>query len=137
MTKNVAKMAEFVISQLLEAGFTIQRYDSMSSRSIYLKLDYGVCNSLRISDHKGLKQYRYRYNLLSDRKGYRKHSNSGVVRLYYGFDTVHTMLQDIKDDRAVKVLMYGRENYMHYMENNELANSGRKGFWANCHEVQI
>lgn len=135
MTKSVAAMAEFVISQLLEAGFTIQRYDSMSSRSIYLKLDYGVCNSIRISDHKGLRQYRYRYNLLSNRKGYRWHSNSGVDRLYYGFDSVHTMLQDIKDDRAVKTLMYGPDKYAHYMEMNDLANSGKKGFWANSHEV--
>lgn len=130
-------MAELVIGQLLEAGFTIQRYNSMTSKSIYLKLDYGVCNSIRISDHRGIRKYRYRYNLLSNRSGYRKHSNSGMDRFYYGFDSAHTMLQDIKDDKAVKVLMYGWENYNNYMENNALINSGNAGFWSNSHEVQI
>ncbi len=137
MTKTIVEMAEYVASQLLAAGFIIQRYDSMSSQSIYLKLDYGVCNSIRISDHKGLSQYRYRYNLQSNRTGFRKHSNSGVDRLYYGFDAVETMLQDIREDKAEKVLSYGLENYSHFMEVNERVNSGKKGFWSSSHEVAV
>ena len=44
---------------LLEKGFIVQRYDSVTTNSIYLKLDYGMCNSIRISDHKGKKHLSY------------------------------------------------------------------------------
>lgn len=137
MTKTIAEMAEYVASTLLELGFTVQRYDSMSSESIYLKIDYGVCNSIRISDHRGLSRYRYRYNLQSNREGFRKHTNSGVERLYYGFDAADEMIEQIMADRGYKVLKYGIENYREFMEMNDLANSGKKGFWSNCHEVKI
>ena len=45
-------IADYIQSKLLEYGFKIQRYNAYSTNSIYLKLDYGVCNSIRISDHK-------------------------------------------------------------------------------------
>ena len=57
---------------LLEKGFIVQRYDSVTTNSIYLKLDYGMCNSIRISDHKGKKHLSYMYNLRSDIKKYFK-----------------------------------------------------------------
>ena len=44
----------------------IHRYDAFSTNSIYLKFDYGIANSLRISDHRGKKHLSYRYNILLD-----------------------------------------------------------------------
>lgn len=42
-----------IIDFLLDNGFSVLRYDAYSTNSIYLKLDYGVCYSIRISDHPG------------------------------------------------------------------------------------
>lgn len=132
---SVTMMADYVISKLLEAGFKIQRYDSYSTNSVYLKLDYGVCNSIRISDHKGKKGLAYRYNLLSDREDYRHHSNSGSDRFYYGFNLADSMLTDIIEYKSLKILNYGPENYKRYMAANQITNSGKKGFWSECYEV--
>ena len=42
-----------LIKNLKEKGFQIQKYYARTTRSIYLKLDYGVCCGIRISDHNG------------------------------------------------------------------------------------
>ncbi|MBM7715323.1 hypothetical protein JOC94_002310 [Bacillus thermophilus] len=53
--KELQETADYIIARLKKKGIVIQRYDSYSTNSIYLKLDYGVSNSVRISDHKGKK----------------------------------------------------------------------------------
>jgi hypothetical protein len=50
--REISAIADAVIKELTAAGFVIQRYDAFSTNSIYLKLDYGLCNSIRISDHR-------------------------------------------------------------------------------------
>lgn len=45
---------------------TIHRYDAYSTNSVYLKFDYGLGNSLRISDHHGKERLNYRFNILLD-----------------------------------------------------------------------
>lgn len=37
---NSADIVDIVISKLLELGFIVHRYNSISTTSIYLKLDY-------------------------------------------------------------------------------------------------
>ena len=46
------EVAEYVCRQL-EGKVIIHRYDAYSTNSIYLKFDYRVAKSLRISDHPG------------------------------------------------------------------------------------
>lgn len=57
------EIADYLSEELKNNGFTVHRYDAFSTKSIYLKLDYGVCNSIRISDHNGKKYLKYRYNI--------------------------------------------------------------------------
>ena len=57
------EIADYLSEELKNNGFTVHRYDGFSTKSIYLKLDYGVCNSIRISDHNGKKYLKYRYNI--------------------------------------------------------------------------
>lgn len=49
----ITQVADTLCRRLLSAGFIVHRYDAYSTNSIYLKLDCGVCNSIRISDHTG------------------------------------------------------------------------------------
>ncbi|MBN6205560.1 AAA family ATPase [Ralstonia pickettii] len=132
---SVLEMAEYVVESLLEFDFIVQRYDSYSSKSIYLKLDYGVCNSIRISDHKGKKYLKYRYNLLSDRTGVNRHNNGEYPRNFYGFDHVETLLSDIQEDKSEKLMKYGSDRYKQFMQENKTANQGKKGFWEQSYVV--
>ena len=50
-------LADSLSERFLAEGFTVHRYDAYSTSSVYLKLDCGMCNSIRISDHRGKKRY--------------------------------------------------------------------------------
>ena len=62
--KQEIKISNKVIHILINKGFKINRYYARTTRSIYLKLDYGVCGAIRISDHIGKKKYKYKLNLI-------------------------------------------------------------------------
>ena len=66
---NEKQIAEILIVKLKELGFIVHRYDAYSTDSIYLKLDFGVCCGIRISNHNGKKKYHYRFNVIKDYKG--------------------------------------------------------------------
>ena len=51
--ESLIKVAEDIQILLKKNGFTIHRYNSYSSNSIYLKVDFGLAGSIRISDHVG------------------------------------------------------------------------------------
>lgn len=136
MDKTIPQIADFVIKKLKKEGFIIQRYDSFSTNSIYLKLDYGVANSIRISDHKGKKHLQYRYNLLSKHNSVNRYKTTqGWDRFYYPFDSVEVMLQDIINSRNQRVRLYGIDRYECFMKTNQLDGKQKAGFWAHCVEV--
>ena len=47
-------------------GIYCARYNAVTTDSIYLKLDYGVCCEIRIDDHNWKKKYHYRFNVVKD-----------------------------------------------------------------------
>ena len=53
MKNEINSLADYIANRLISEGFIVQRYNAYTTNSIYLKLDYGVCNSIRISDHPG------------------------------------------------------------------------------------
>lgn len=128
LTDTVKNLADDIAGRLLEAGFTIQRYDAYSTASVYLKLDYGVCNSIRISDHKGKRYLKYRYNIGPHIRTYRKERDV-YDRYYYSARKADSLVKKVCADRQAKLRQYGPEGYQRLMRQNRCANSGRKGFW--------
>ena len=55
------QVSDILIEKLKEKGFQISKYYARTTKSIYLKLDYGVCCGIRISDHNGKKKYKYKF----------------------------------------------------------------------------
>ena len=53
------EIANILIKNLLNRNFTVHRYNAYSTSSIYLKLDYGLSCGIRISDHPGIKKYKF------------------------------------------------------------------------------
>lgn len=136
--KDIAlnKVANEIIRKLKARGFRIQRYDAVTSSSIYLKMDYGVCNSIRISDHKGKKHLQYRYNVIKGHKGPSQHkSPQGWPRYYYGLNDIDKLIKDILKARDLKISNYGVAGYLEFMNKNQRLGADKSGFWQHCVEV--
>ncbi len=126
--KQLIDITDYIITNLKSNGFTIHRYDAYSSNSIYLKLDYGVCNSIRISDHSGKKYLKYRYNLIWN--GEIKQTQDTYPRYYYNQNSINDMINKIILDRNQKVEKYGQASYNNFMRTNNKQSTDKKGFWA-------
>jgi hypothetical protein len=130
-TTALASAADSLILLLKNEGFIIQRYDAYSSNSVYLKLDYGVCNSIRISDHTGKGHLDYRYNLL---KGCAKItsfvSEKGFDRHFFPLKNMDALVERILSDKRLKLRQYGMSRYTGYMESNRSDFKDQLGFWS-------
>lgn len=131
---TIQSIADSLIHTLSQAGFTIQRYDASTTDSIYLKLDYGVGNSIRISNHTGKKHLNYRYNIILD--GITEDVMSKYIRHYYHPDDIDKMINLILNERRMKIQQYGRFRYNEFMKfNQESHNSDKHGFWKTAHFI--
>ena len=129
MENGLDKLSDSIAKRLIAEGFTVQRYNAYTTNSIYLKLDYGVCNSVRISDHPGKKYLKYRYNIGSFVKGYWKEKDK-YDRYYYRVDEADNMVKKIIKDRGFKKSRYGESGYKAFMQKNKKENAGTSGFWS-------
>lgn len=135
MAKNinntVTRAVDFIIDRLKEEGAVIQLYRAKSTNSAYIKIDFGVGGTIRISDHKGKKHLHYRYNLLLNSNRH-KTNHGGLERFYFPFRDIELMLEKILYDRRVKMEKYD-SRYAKFMRENEMSNANnRKGFWADA-----
>ena len=127
---TVKERAEQIIQTLKGKGFVIQRYDSYSTNSIYLKLDYGVCNSIRISDHEGKKHLCYRYNMIMGCED--NIVEEKYIRYYFNESNVVGLINQILFDKAVKLKKYGKQAYRNYMIKNMEQHKDDSGFWKDA-----
>ena len=113
---ELSALAESIARKLIAEGFIVQRYGAYTTSSIYLKLDYGVCNSIRISDHPGKRYLKYRYNIGPFVKEFRTEKDKN-------------MLKRIIEDREFKKARYGESGYRKLMQKNKSDNANSPGFW--------
>lgn len=130
----IAEFATAICNKLLEEGIIIHRYDAYSTNSVYLKLDYGVANSIRISDHKGKPYLKYRYNIGTDIKEMELVMDK-FPRRYYPVSEGETMVDQIVKDRNEKLEKYGKSRYTEFMRKNKREHEADKGFWSTSRRV--
>lgn len=128
------KITNELISLLLKEGFIIQRYDAYSTDSIYLKLDYGMCNSIRISNHEGKQHLNYKYNLRADINSYQVKRREYTMYLY-PFKNLNRLVKDIKEDKQKKIDKNGVLGYKDMMNYNKEKNKNEYGFWSKAYLV--
>lgn len=133
--REVNKIANKLVDILLNEGFIIQRYDAYSTNSIYLKLDYGVCNTIRISDHQGKQHLFYKWNLRGDISGYQVRRSNFTMYLY-PFKNLERLVNDIKKDKEKKLIKYGSLGYKDIMNFNKEKNKNECGFWTKSYLVK-
>lgn len=127
------KAADYVVSKCKGLGFQVMRYDAYSSNSVYLKLDDGVVGTIRISDHRGKKHLRYKYNLI---KGCYRHkrNDKGIDRYFFPMSDIEILIEKLVYDRQVLKDKYG-ENYGKYMRMNRERGQEKNGFWRKAQYV--
>ena len=114
-----------LLRDLDQKGFILQYYVAYSTNSCYIKLDYGISNSIRISDHKGKDKYPYKFNLMMDLD--KSYEEDG--RYYYSIKDYNKMVLDIKKFKEEQLAKYGFY-YYEYMLKNKKDGKNKKGFWS-------
>lgn len=123
---NEKQIAKILIVKLKELGFIVHRYDAYSTDSIYLKLDFGVCCGIRISNHNGKKKYHYRFNVIKDYKGDKITHFENLISYFYNFEELQELIEAVIKEKEDKIKKYGLIKYKIIMNkeatNNELFN---------------
>lgn len=133
--RNLTEIADKLADLLKAQDFHVLRYDAATTSSVYLKLDYGVCNSVRISDHPGKPYLKYRYNVIYD--GILNiDEDDGYIRYYYNQEHLPSLVSQAVLNRMEMIQKYGRTNYEAFMQRNkEEHKNDKQGFYAYCREV--
>ena len=129
MKKSLNDIADAVIEKL-RGKVIIHRYDSFSTNSIYLKFDYGVANSLRISDHDGKRHLKYRFNILEsmgNKSSKETHTRQGFEMVFYSPAMINACCRDILASKADRVERY--RDYDAIVERAKAEATPEKGFW--------
>lgn len=130
MKQSLNDIADAVIDKL-RGKVIIHRYDSFSTNSIYLKFDYGVANSLRISDHDGKRHLRYRFNILESmgkKQNKETHTRQGLEMVFYSPAMINACCRDILAAKKARVERY-RDYDACVEEAKAKAALPQKGFW--------
>ena len=133
--KMLKKLANTLIKRLKAEGFHLLRYDAYSTDSIYIKIDFGMCNSIRIASHPGKKHLSYRYNIGDYIQKYEKIIQEFPME-FYPVTEADALIEAIKKNRADKLQKYGQDSYDYFMQKNRTENAeNEKGFWAKARAV--
>lgn len=117
-----------LLRDLDQKGFILQYYEAYSTSSCYIKLDFGVCKSIRIADHKGIEKYKYTFNLMIGLD--KSYEEDG--RYYYCLKDIDKMISDIVKYRDNLLEEYGFKYYEMMVEYKNQMLRKRKGFWEKC-----
>ena len=126
MTGN--EVTNILVSKLLDMGFIVHRYNSHSTSSIYLKLDYGLSCGIRIADHPGKKKYSYRFNVIKDYSGDKVILKDDLICRFYDFNELDSVLNVVQQEKQQKINKYGLKNYQMYMKKEKQDNELLKRF---------
>ena len=104
------RIANKIKKLLNKRGFLVQMQISKNTKSVYLKIDNGACNGIRISDHKNNKT-NYKFNMIKNYNGKRNEYHNGKIKSYYNFSAIGRLISDIELERSDRVIKYGYSNY--------------------------
>lgn len=116
---NGNDVAKILTERLIKLGFVVHRYNSVTTSSIYLKLDFGVCCGIRIADHNGRKRYHYRFNVMKNYNGNRAINRDGLISYFFDYTEIDEIIKMIQREKVNKVYKYGEKNYLEYMRKSK------------------
>lgn len=122
---NTDKIMYDLLDKLDKKRFVLHYLKAYSTSSRYIKLDFGVCKSLRIADHKGIEKYKYTFNLMVGLD--KSYVEDG--RYYYCLNDLGKMVDDIVKYRDKLLEEYGFNYYQYMVDYKNKFLGKRKGFW--------
>lgn len=139
ISKETKEIAVKIQEELLDRGFIVHRCDDYLNRTIYIKVDYGIINTIRISEkpESGIK-YPYKFNIRQDLKKFRIVEGNSNIRYYIPYSDYYKLF-DIVDSIACEYLTrYGKDWYENEIKSRERecqyrATSG--AFWNRAYQV--
>lgn len=133
---NTYEVAERLCDRLADF-FIVHKYCATTTNSIYIKLDYGVANSIRVSDHNGIEKYKYKYNIRKDIEEKYDEVDKGYYRKYYPFKDMGDLIIDVLLDRELKKISIGKDEYYRQMEEKkEYSEKATNSFWLYCTKLK-
>lgn len=130
------QIAEELCNRLAEF-FIVHKYCATTTNSVYIKLDYGVANSIRVSDHNGIEKYKYKYNIRKDIEEKYEEVDDNYLRKYYPFKDIGDLILDVIVDREMKKVSIGKEQYYKQMEEKKIqSESATNSFWRYCTKLK-
>lgn len=138
---TLERVAIILQNKLLKNGFIVHRYDAYTTNSIYLKLDYGACNSIRISDHPGKKYLKYKYNVILNYNNPHWEKDKDFWRYYCGTsnDRLNEIVNIIVQDKITKKCYGGYDKLVEKFKEESNVDFGGTdfGFWSKAREVKL
>ena len=132
-------MATEIIDYVKSFGIHVLRYDSKSSDSIYLKFDYGLAGSLKISDHNNTNGLKDVFNIIQNLENpysEKVNLNNGSMDTYYYPDCLYkNVAKDIVRYKDYRVAKYGLSGYSDYSIKNKEKIKKSRTFWSKAIEV--
>lgn len=133
MNEKILKIAQQVIDRMKEQGVIVHRYDAYSTNSVYLKFDYGAAYSLRISDHKGKKHLKYRFNIEIGLNKPREEKRDRCYMEFYPDTQVKRCINRILQVREYR--QQKADNYQALVNWYKWKSVDSPGFWEQAREV--
>ncbi|WP_268914071.1 hypothetical protein [Lentilactobacillus sp. SPB1-3] len=135
---KLRKVTQTLINFFQSQGIKVMRYDAYSTNSIYLKLDYGLLYSIRLSDHQGKEHLNYRFNVIMHYEGPKYVATEySWRREFYDLkpDDLNNLCIRILQIRSQRLLELGLYGYQHAMDHRKQENMGNKGFWKQAKDL--
>ena len=138
--RYMRKIADFIIAYVKRFDIHVLRYDSITTESIYLKFDYGMSGSLRISSHSGKDGLSYTFNILKGlnepyKESCKSSKGTDISRYYYPDCLYKNVALDIIRYREYKINKYGEKAYYRYLKSKRVYVGKGNMFWGKCKEV--
>lgn len=130
-------IVERIAKRLLEAGVDIRYYSAYSTDSRYIKLDDGVLNTVRISNHPGKPRLCYRYEIGPHIKKRETVMKNGYPSHLYPEADIDILIRDILAERRHRINVWGESRYASFREKNIRDNANAKGFWAQAVPLKL
>ena len=116
----------------------IHYYHSYTSNSIYVKLDYGAANSIRISDHdKADNGYNYKYELRTDKTLSWHRFENDTYKIMYPATQIEQLANKIIKERNKKKQEKGQSYINELNKRKKYMDSDKsKKFYKLCKEFE-
>jgi len=138
MELSIKEIAKLLSKELISRGYIVHRYNAYSTESVYLKVDYGLCKSIRLSNHKGKHHLRYTFNVLGYINEAYEEVDRGVKRYYVPLSEWNSILDKIDKYSSTMKEKYGVNWYKKELKRYET--EGKKslgtGFWQGAYKVK-